>query len=80
MKGKNRTTPAMMKKAWKPRIRVSPVAMRREKSERAVWAIRNPEPDQQNEGHDDGGAADEAHFGPDGGEDHVARQSGMYPA
>ncbi len=34
----------MMKKAWNPRLRVSPVAMRREKSERAVWAIRKPDP------------------------------------
>ena len=44
MNGNNRTTPAMMKKAWKPRMRVSPVAMRREKSDRAVWATRKPAP------------------------------------
>ena len=44
MKGNSRTTPAMMKKAWNPMISVSPVAMRREKSERAVWATRKPAP------------------------------------
>ena len=44
VKGNSRTTPAMMKKAWKPRMRVSPVAIRREKSERAVWATRKPAP------------------------------------
>ena len=44
MKGKIRTTPAMMKKAWNPTMIVRPVAVRREKSERAVWATRRPAP------------------------------------
>jgi bifunctional DNase/RNase len=42
--GQSRTTPAMMKKAWNPMMMVSPVAIRREKSERAVWAMRRPAP------------------------------------
>ena len=44
VKGRSRTTPAMMKKAWKPTMRVSPVARRREKSDRAIWATRKPAP------------------------------------
>ena len=44
VKGSSRTTPAMMKKAWKPMMMVSPTATSREKSERAVWAMRRPEP------------------------------------
>ena len=44
VKGNSRTTPAMMKKAWKPMMRVKPAAIRREKSERAVCAMRKPAP------------------------------------
>ncbi len=44
VKGKSRSTPAMMKKAWNPMMMVRPVAMSREKSERAAWATRRPAP------------------------------------
>jgi hypothetical protein len=63
VKGKSRTTPAMMKKAWKPMMMVSPVAIRREKSERAVWAMRRPEPTIKMKANHDGGA-DHAHLEP----------------
>ena len=44
MSGSSRTTPAMMKKAWKPMMTVRPAAISRAKSERAVWAMRRPAP------------------------------------
>jgi len=35
--GSSRSTPAMMKKAWKPMMMVSPVAVSLAKSVRAFW-------------------------------------------
>ena len=67
----------MMKNAWKPTMSVSPVAMRREKSERAVWATRKPGADEEDVGEHDGDSADQAHLGADGREDHVVVSSGI---
>ena len=44
MSGSSRTTPPMMKKAWKPMIMVSPAAVSLANSERAAWAMRSPAP------------------------------------
>ena len=64
--------PAMMKKAWKPMMTVSPAATIWANSERAAWAMRSPGPDQQDEGEHDHGGAEQAHLGAEGGEDVVA--------
>ncbi len=44
VRGRIRTTPPMMKKAWNPRIMVRPTAVSLANSERAAWAMRSPAP------------------------------------
>ena len=69
--------PAMTRNAWRPRSSVRPVANRREKSERATWAIRRPAADDQNEGDDRARGADETQLLADPGEHQVADDVAM---
>ena len=55
---------------------VRPVAMSREKSERAAWVTRSPAPTIKMYAKVTPRCADEAHFGPDAGENHVRRELG----
>ena len=76
VKGRSRSTPAMMKKAWKPMMMVRPVAMSREKSERAAWAMRRPAPTSRMKAKTTTAVPTRPISDADGGEDHVGGELG----